>query len=76
VLGRVDAIVFTGGVGEKSFYVRDHVLRNMEDLGISIDLEKNDTNVIDNESRKRLSQEKLREITKRLRERAGQNGLK
>ena len=44
VLGGVDAIVFTGGIGEKSFYVREHALSNLEGLGIKIDLPKNDKN--------------------------------
>ncbi len=46
-LGGVDAIIFTGGVGEKSFYVRELVLRNMEAFGISIDQAKNDKNELD-----------------------------
>ncbi|MFO7890131.1 MAG: acetate kinase [bacterium] len=44
VLGGVDAIVFTGGVGEKSFYVREHTLTNLENLGIKIDLDLNNNN--------------------------------
>jgi acetate kinase len=44
VLGGVDVIVFTGGVGEKSFYVREHALSNLEGLGIKIDVPKNDKN--------------------------------
>jgi len=44
VLGGVDAIVFTGGVGEKSEYVREHALMNLESLGIKIDMKKNGEN--------------------------------
>ena len=47
VMGGVDAIVFTGGIGEKSFYVREHALAGMEKLGIAIDLKKNDKNEMD-----------------------------
>lgn len=36
VLGRVDAIVFTGGIGENSAYVRDAVLDNSFTKGIKI----------------------------------------
>lgn len=44
VLGGIDAIVFTGGVGEKSFYVREHSLKNLENIGFKIDLDKNNRN--------------------------------
>lgn len=40
-MGGVDAIAFTGGVGENHVYVRQEVLKNMEFLGIKIDAEKN-----------------------------------
>ena len=46
-LGGIDAIVFTGGIGEKSFYVREKVLRGMEPLGIAIDEKKNNKNDTD-----------------------------
>jgi len=67
--------------GQSVSHLHLHIVpRKMGDLENPGDwylqLEKNDSNVIDNESRKRLSPEKLREITERLRERAGQNGLK
>ncbi|WP_456486085.1 acetate/propionate family kinase [Hydrogenimonas sp.] len=45
LLGRVDAIVFTGGIGENSALVRRLVCRSLENLGIAIDAQKN----IDNE---------------------------
>jgi len=44
VLGGIDAIVFTGGVGEKSFYVRENVLSGLDSIGIKIDPKKNKTN--------------------------------
>jgi acetate kinase len=47
VLGGVDALVFTAGVGEHSYYARRQVCENMQFLGISIDLEKNDRNEFD-----------------------------
>jgi len=41
VLGRVDAIVFTAGIGERDPRVRELSLAGMEPLGIAIDKEKN-----------------------------------
>ncbi|MBO4412595.1 MAG: acetate kinase [Clostridia bacterium] len=41
ILGGVDAIVFTGGIGENQEDLRELVLDNMEFLGIEIDKEKN-----------------------------------
>jgi acetate kinase len=41
-MGGVDAIVFTGGIGENSNLVRAEVCKNMEFLGIELDEEKND----------------------------------
>ena len=41
VLGGVDAIVFTGGIGENSSLVRSLVMEGMEYCGAKIDLEKN-----------------------------------
>jgi acetate kinase len=46
-LGGLDALVFTGGVGEKSYYVRDIVCRNLAAFGIAIDKKKNDKNALD-----------------------------
>ena len=37
VLGRTDAIVFTGGVGENSPAVRERCCRNLDSLGIAMD---------------------------------------
>lgn len=41
VLGRVDAISFTAGIGENVPYVREKSLENLENFGIEIDEEKN-----------------------------------
>ncbi len=40
-LGQVDALVFTGGVGENSDIVRQRSLEGMEPLGYALDLAKN-----------------------------------
>ncbi len=40
-LGGLDALVFTGGIGENSINVRNSVCENMQYLGIRIDQEKN-----------------------------------
>ncbi len=42
VLGGVDAIVFTGGIGENSKLIRKLVMEGMEYCGAKIDLAKND----------------------------------
>jgi acetate kinase len=41
VLGDVDAIIFTAGVGENDIEVRERVCENMENFGIKLDLKKN-----------------------------------
>jgi acetate kinase len=41
VLGRTDAVVFTGGIGENDAVVRELVCRDMENLGIRLDPTKN-----------------------------------
>jgi len=41
VLGRVDAVTFTAGVGENSAEVRAHALAGLERLGIAVDGERN-----------------------------------
>jgi acetate kinase len=41
VLGSVDAVVFTGGIGENSVPVRSKVLSGLEHMGIIVDEEKN-----------------------------------
>lgn len=40
-LGGVDAIVFTGGIGENQADVRDYCLKDLEFLGIELNVEKN-----------------------------------
>jgi len=46
-LGGVDAIVFTGGIGENSRLVRCLVLEAMEPLGVAVDPGKNEANEFD-----------------------------
>lgn len=41
VLNGVDAIVFTGGIGEHSGYMRKLVMSDMEYLGVDFDFDKN-----------------------------------
>ena len=41
VLGHVDAIVFTGGIGEHSALIREKILHNLEHLGLKIESKKN-----------------------------------
>ncbi len=41
VLGRVDAVVFTGGIGENSPEVRTASCRDLENLGIVLDADRN-----------------------------------
>ena len=45
VLGRVDAVVFTAGVGELSSKIREKVLEGLGHIGIVIDYEENDAAV-------------------------------
>jgi acetate kinase len=40
-MGGLDAIVFTGGIGENSSLVRQNVLKNLSFLGVEIDDKKN-----------------------------------
>jgi len=42
-VGPIDAVVFTAGVGENDEYMRAEVCKDMEHLGIEIDLEENNT---------------------------------
>lgn len=46
VMGGVDAIVFTAGIGEHAPEIRSRALTNMEFLGIEVDLEKNESHNI------------------------------
>jgi acetate kinase len=41
VLGRVDAIVFTAGIGENADFIREKVCDGLDGLGICLDTEKN-----------------------------------
>ena len=41
LLNGLDAIVFTGGIGENSILLREMVCSDLEAMGIYIDLEKN-----------------------------------
>ncbi|MFD3868885.1 acetate kinase [Streptomyces sp. NPDC058623] len=41
VLGRVDAVVFTAGVGENASGIRAAAVRGLEELGLALDLEAN-----------------------------------
>jgi len=41
VLGRVDCLIFTGGIGENDIKVRENSCSNLENMGISLDLKKN-----------------------------------
>lgn len=47
LLGSVDAIVFTGGIGEHSAYIRSKTVENMEHLGLVMDLKKNLNNNVE-----------------------------
>jgi acetate kinase len=41
VLGGLDILIFTGGVGENQWQTREYVCKNMEYMGIKFDTEKN-----------------------------------
>jgi acetate kinase len=43
--GGVDAVVFTGGIGENSSVVRDQILRGLQRFGIDLDPERNEETV-------------------------------
>lgn len=43
VLGSVDALVFTGGIGENDAWLREHCCRDLQVLGIQLDAERNRT---------------------------------
>lgn len=42
LIGEIDALIFTAGIGENSDYIRREVCSGLEHLGINIDNEKND----------------------------------
>ena len=41
VLGHLDGIVFTGGIGENSAFIRGKILEGLDELGIKCDADKN-----------------------------------
>lgn len=41
VLGGVDAVIFTAGIGENNTLIRSKIISNMEYMGIEVDFEKN-----------------------------------
>lgn len=41
IMVKVDILVFTGGIGQNSVYVRELILKNLENIGIHLDKEKN-----------------------------------
>lgn len=43
-MGGLDALVFTGGIGENSFEVREEVCKDMEFMGIQLDFLRNQNN--------------------------------
>ncbi len=55
VLGRTDAIVFTGGIGENNFRVRFESLKGLEQLGVKIDEQANAALLCAREARISLS---------------------
>lgn len=46
-LGGLDAIIFTGGIGENAYYVRSRALRNLEYLGVELDENQNKNNAFE-----------------------------
>ena len=44
ILGRLDALVFTAGIGEKSPLIRSGICQDLAHLGIEVDAEKNNRN--------------------------------
>lgn len=41
-MGGVDTIIFTGGIGEYAVYVREDICKDLEYMGVEIDIEKNE----------------------------------
>ncbi len=62
-MGGLDALVFTGGIGENSTEVRKAVSSNMEYLGLELDLEKNNTAKGDADLSKENSKAKILRIS-------------
>jgi acetate kinase len=42
ILGQVDALVFTGGIGENSQEIRERICKEMDIIGVTLDSEKNE----------------------------------
>jgi acetate kinase len=59
-LGRVDALVFTAGVGQNSPYVRWHSCAGLENLGIMIDAGKNENGSSDPVTEIQSAQSKIK----------------
>lgn len=55
-LGGLDAVVFTGGIGENSTHVREHVLEDLSFMGIKLDKSLN----LDGPKERRISSEDSR----------------
>ncbi|MBR9676495.1 acetate kinase [Candidatus Woesearchaeota archaeon] len=44
VVGGVDAVVFTAGIGQEAYYIREKIVKNLEFLGVKLDKKKNKKN--------------------------------
>jgi len=44
IMKKVDAIVFTAGIGEDAFYLRESICKKLENLGVKLDKRKNKNN--------------------------------
>jgi acetate kinase len=42
MLGKCDAVIFTGGIGEKAAFMRARILEDLEPLGIQLDAQRNE----------------------------------
>ncbi len=51
VMGGVDAVVFTGGIGENSATMRRRILQRLEFLGLVVDEDRNTDAVVSNENK-------------------------
>ena len=58
-LGGVDALVFTGGIGENSAFLRTAVCEAFEWMGLALDLRKNEKGLLDSEIGKKESKVKI-----------------
>jgi acetate kinase len=43
VMGGIDALIFTAGVGENNAYIREHITNNLDIFGIKMDKRKNNS---------------------------------